>query len=40
MGKRKREMDRYKDRNRHRVTGRDVQGQRDTDKAKGDRVDR
>ena len=29
-------MDRDKDRNRDRVTGRDVQGQKDTDKEKGD----
>ena len=30
-------MDRDKDRNRHRVTGRDVQGQMNTDKVNGDR---
>ena len=30
-------MDRDKDRNRDRVTGRDLQGQKDADKEKGDR---
>ena len=30
-------MDRDKDRNKDRVTGRDVQGQKDMDKEKGDR---
>ena len=36
IGTRKREMDRDKDRNRERVTGRDVQGQRDMEMVEGD----
>ena len=36
MGTRKREMDRDKDRNKDRVTGPDVQGQRDMEMVEGD----
>ena len=36
IGTRKREMDRDKDKNRERVTGRDVQGQRDMEMVEGD----
>ena len=36
IGTRKREMDRAKDRNMYRLTGPDVQGQRDMEMVEGD----